>query len=91
VEGVERMVRALESRLPEVRQRSNCDVEIAERWQYGSEAFSPECVALVRDTANALGIPSMDILSEAGHDAFHLTHVAPVAMIFDALRERDLS
>lgn len=82
VEGVERMVRALEARLPEIRHRSGCDVEIVERWQYGSEAFSRECIDLVRDTAKALGIPSMDILSEAGHDAFHITHVAPVAMIF---------
>jgi beta-ureidopropionase / N-carbamoyl-L-amino-acid hydrolase len=82
VEGVERMVRALEGRLPEIRQRSNCQVEIVERWQYGSEAFSRECIDLVRDTAKALGFASMDMLSEAGHDAFHITHVAPVAMIF---------
>ena len=76
------MVRALEGRLPEIRQRSNCQVEIADRWQYGSEAFSRECIDLVRDTAKALGFASMDMLSEAGHDAFHITHVAPVAMIF---------
>jgi hypothetical protein len=31
----------LEGRLLEIRQRSNCDAEIAERWRYGSEAIAP--------------------------------------------------
>jgi len=37
---------------------------------------------LVRDSAAALGIPTMDLLSAAGHDARYLNDVCPTAMIF---------
>lgn len=34
----------------------------------------------MRDTAKVLGFTNIDMLSEVGHDDFHITHVAPVAM-----------
>ena len=43
-------------------------------------------VALIRDTARRLGVPSIDIRSQAGHDAYHMAKVCPAAMIFTPCR-----
>jgi N-carbamoyl-L-amino-acid hydrolase len=44
--------------------------------------FAPEAVAMVRDAAARQGLPAMEIVSGAGHDAIYLATVAPTAMIF---------
>jgi beta-ureidopropionase / N-carbamoyl-L-amino-acid hydrolase len=44
--------------------------------------FDPGCVAAVRAAADALGHAHRDIISGAGHDAVHLSHITPSAMIF---------
>ena len=53
-----------------------------DRWTWNAELFDPACISLVRDTAAALGIPSLDLPSQAGHDAYFVARVAPTAMIF---------
>ena len=42
---------------------------------------------LVRDTARWLGIASLDLPSQAGHDACFVARVAPTAMIFTPCTE----
>ena len=44
--------------------------------------FDSGCVGLVREAADNLGLPSIDIVSGAGHDACYVARVAPVGMIF---------
>ena len=44
--------------------------------------FHPECIAAVREAARALGYAQRDIISGAGHDAVHMSHITPSAMIF---------
>jgi len=44
--------------------------------------FDPACVASVRDAAQELGLPCMEVVSGAGHDAVYLADVTPTAMIF---------
>jgi N-carbamoyl-L-amino-acid hydrolase len=44
--------------------------------------FDPSVVQLVRDAADELELRQADIVSGAGHDACHVAHVAPTAMIF---------
>lgn len=44
--------------------------------------FAPDCVQRVRQACAALGLPSLDMISGAGHDAVNLSYVAPSAMIF---------
>ena len=39
-------------------------------------------VGFVRDAAEALGLSHRDIVSGAGHDAFHMARQVPTAMIF---------
>lgn len=79
---VEEMGAAFHALVAEVAERANVETRIAEDWSYGAEAFDPGCVDRVRDAAAALGHPSMDILSQAGHDAFNIARIAPTAMIF---------
>ena len=44
--------------------------------------FAPECIASVRDAAEALGLSHMEVVSGAGHDAVYVADLAPAAMIF---------
>ncbi|MCY1280642.1 N-carbamoyl-L-amino-acid hydrolase [compost metagenome] len=44
--------------------------------------FDRGCVDAVRDSANALGLAHMDIVSGAGHDAIFLAELGPAGMIF---------
>lgn len=66
--------------------RSRCEIEIAETWGFGGFTFDEGLVALIRDAAGQLGHPTMDLRSEAGHDAYHMVAVCPSAMIFAPCR-----
>jgi len=44
--------------------------------------FDRGCVDAVRDSAQALGLAHMDIVSGAGHDAIFLAELGPAGMIF---------
>ncbi|POG11337.1 Zn-dependent hydrolase [Pseudomonas putida] len=44
--------------------------------------FDRGCVGAVRQSAQALGLPHMDIVSGAGHDAIFLAELGPAGMIF---------
>lgn len=68
--------------MEEAATKAQVETEIVDEWVYGSEAFDPDCVALVRDAAERLGVPHRDILSQAGHDAFNMARFCPTAMIF---------
>ena len=39
----------------------------------------PSCIRLIRDAAQQLGVPHRDILSQAGHDAYYISRIAPTA------------
>ena len=44
--------------------------------------FDPDCVETVRRGAEAAGYAHRDMISGAGHDACHISGVAPTAMVF---------
>ena len=79
---VDRMVADVQRAMTECARRAQVEMQIVETWQFGSERFDPELVSLVRRTAKAIGAPSMDLPSQAGHDAYYVSRVAPTAMIF---------
>jgi len=66
----------------EAARRSRTTIEIAEEWGFGGLEFDRGLAELVRSTARRLGIPFMDIRSQAGHDAYHVAKVCPTIMIF---------
>jgi N-carbamoyl-L-amino-acid hydrolase len=79
---VDRMLSDLRRAMVDCAARAQVEMEIVESWQFGSERFDPELVDLVRRTASRLEAPSLDMLSQAGHDAYYVSRVAPTAMIF---------
>jgi N-carbamoyl-L-amino-acid hydrolase len=50
--------------------------------QYRAAVFHDECIAAVRNSARDLGLPYMDVVSGAGHDAIYLNRIVPTGMIF---------
>jgi N-carbamoyl-L-amino-acid hydrolase len=62
--------------------KANVEIEVAEGWSWGSELFAPECIDLLKSTANELGLPYREMRSQAGHDAYAVATMAPTAMIF---------
>lgn len=51
-------------------------------WHSPMVRFDPDLIARVRTSATARGLSAQDIVSGAGHDAFHLARVVPTTMIF---------
>jgi N-carbamoyl-L-amino-acid hydrolase len=84
---LELMLAEVEIAMRDCARRSRCVVEIAERWGFGGLAFDDGLIGLVREAARKLGHPTMDLRSEAGHDAYHMASICPTAMIFTPCRD----
>ena len=83
----DRMWAEVKAAMPDCARRANVEMRIAGEWQFGSERFDPGCMRLIREAAQALNVPHRDILSQAGHDAYYVSRVAPTAMIFTPCRD----
>jgi len=57
-------------------------LDLKEIWHQPALKFDPACVAAVKAGTEAAGLPHMEIVSGAGHDACHVAGIAPTAMIF---------
>jgi len=86
-EAADRMWAEVKAALPDCARRANVELTIASEWQFGSERFDPGCIRLIREAAMELGVSHRDILSQAGHDAYYISRVAPTAMIFTPCRD----
>jgi len=82
-----RMLAEFREAMADCARRANVDIRIVDEWTWNAELFDKQCVALVRDTARRLGYPSLDLASQAGHDAYHIARVAPTAMIFSPCKD----
>jgi N-carbamoyl-L-amino-acid hydrolase len=67
--------------------RANVEMTVASTWTFGDEHFDEGCIGLIREAAKNLQLGTMDIASQAGHDAYHVAKVAPTAMIFTPCRD----
>ena len=56
-------------------------------WHSPMVRFDPDLVARVAASAAARGLPAEEIVSGAGHDAFHLARIVPTTMIFVPCRD----
>ncbi|MFM9938157.1 MAG: Zn-dependent hydrolase [Hyphomicrobiaceae bacterium] len=81
-----RMVEEVDIGLKNAARLGRCTVEIAERWGFGGLTFDAGLIGLLRQAAAAQGHATMDLLSEAGHDAYHMATICPTAMIFTPCR-----
>jgi N-carbamoyl-L-amino-acid hydrolase len=84
---LEAMAGEVETAIADCARRSRCRIAIAERWGFGGLAFDAELITLLREAAQSLGHATMDLKSEAGHDAYHMTSVCPAAMIFTPCKD----
>ncbi|MFA8395195.1 Zn-dependent hydrolase [Burkholderia ubonensis] len=73
---------ALRAELARVAGEAGLGAQIEQIFKYPPVPFAPACIGAVRDAADALGLPHMDIVSGAGHDACYIARVAPTGMIF---------
>ena len=84
--GLADMEREVEAAVAESARRSRTEIVIAERWGFGGLEFDAGLIALVRATAGRLAVASMDIRSQAGHDAYHMAKLCPATMLFTPCR-----
>jgi len=56
--------------------------DIRRTWEVERAPFNPALVSLVRETADKLGLPALDMVSGASHDTVYINQFAPSAMIF---------
>lgn len=81
------MLEELNHAIDDCSKRANVEIQIVQQWQFGSEIFDPECIELICSTCEQMNIPYEKMLSIAGHDAYHLTRVAPSALIFSPCKD----
>jgi N-carbamoyl-L-amino-acid hydrolase len=81
------MRKAVDAAIIEAGKKANVEIEVFEGWSWGSELFDPECIALLKSTAEELGMPYREMRSQAGHDAYAVATMAPTAMIFTPCHE----
>lgn len=62
--------------------RAGCSADILDIWTWGGAIFDNAMIDLVRQTTARLGYRSMQILSQAGHDAYFMARHCPTTMIF---------
>lgn len=62
--------------------QNNVDINVDQVVYFPPQPFAPELVDSIRRQAQALGLPEMDVVSGAGHDAVHMAGVTSAAMIF---------
>ena len=59
------------------------EFELQAEWNFGGDIrFDSQCITNIRNAAIALDVPTMDIYSQAGHDAYVISYSTPTAMIF---------
>ena len=80
--GLDAMDAAMRAEFSRLAAQCQCEVAIEQVVRFAPCIFHPDCVASVRGAAEQLGLPHMEVMSGAGHDAVYLAQVAPAGMIF---------
>lgn len=79
-EGLMRMDAALKAACERIAAAARTTLDVTLATQFAPCAF--EASGSVRQAAQALGLPHMEVVSGAGHDAVYLARTCPTAMIF---------
>ena len=84
--GFERMHTQIKAAIAAVEAKARVIITLAEGWSWGTSLFDPQCIELLKATASDLGLPFLEMLSQAGHDAYAVADLVPTAMIFTPCR-----
>jgi len=79
---LEAMDQALHSALASIASENKLEIAIKPVLSFAPIAFDRRVVEVIRNTAQQLAHVPRDMVSGAGHDACHLSKIAPTAMIF---------
>ena len=60
---------------------------ITDSWRFGAVPFDEGCMNLLKQTAGDMGLDYCEIDSQAGHDAYAIARILPVAMVFTPCRD----
>jgi N-carbamoyl-L-amino-acid hydrolase len=82
VESLAAMDRALRAQVEATAARHKLKASLRDTAHNPTIPFHPTLVSWVREAAERRGLPSLDIVSGAGHDACHLAKIVPTTMIF---------
>jgi beta-ureidopropionase / N-carbamoyl-L-amino-acid hydrolase len=80
--GCEAMYADVQDAIAKAAERAMVEIEVVETWTFGDSIFDEDCINLLKETADSMGQNHVDIMSQAGHDAYAMAHTTPVAMIF---------
>ncbi|MFM2398810.1 MAG: hypothetical protein RL341_967, partial [Pseudomonadota bacterium] len=80
--GLMRMDATLRAACMQVHKTGLLEIEIKEVVYFPPAPFDDALLNAVRQSADALGLLHMDLVSGAGHDAVYVARTAPAAMIF---------
>ena len=83
----DRMLALFKEAMDQAAERANVDMKILEQWHWEPNIFDADAIQSLRDCASDLSMPTLDIASQAGHDAYFMARVAPTAMIFTPCRD----
>jgi beta-ureidopropionase / N-carbamoyl-L-amino-acid hydrolase len=81
------MEAAMKTAIKECCARANVTAQLVQSWEFGNEVFDEECMALAKNAAEELHVPYQEMLSQAGHDAYHMTRIAPTALLFSPCKD----
>ena len=80
--GADAMLRAVMTAIPECAERARVDIEIAQLWEFGAEVFDADLIDGTKQAAKESGVGMVELMSQAGHDAYNMTRIAPTALLF---------
>jgi N-carbamoyl-L-amino-acid hydrolase len=81
-DGLDRMDAALRQACATLQAAGRCSVEVQQVVDFPPAPFDAALVNAVRQGAERLGLPCMDLVSGAGHDAVYVARTAPTGMVF---------
>jgi len=80
--GLERMEQEMQAASDRLAREAQCEATVDRVASYAACRFDESCVVQVRKGAQDAGLPHMDIVSGAGHDAVYMARICPTGMIF---------
>jgi len=80
--GADAMLAAVLAAIPECADRAHVDFEIAQQWTFGAEIFDVDLITSIKQAVADQGVGCIEMLSQAGHDAYNMTRIAPTALVF---------
>ena len=83
----DRMIGEVEAAIGPCAEKANVRMEVVSRWRFGDEVFDPKLIESLKAAADAQAVPWREIQSQAGHDAYNLSKVAPTALVFTPCKD----